>query len=119
MEIEFIPYALAVKLKEIGFDEFCFAWYVSNEYGLEFGKVIQSDLIKDAVVAPTYSQAFRWFRKNYGLCQIVIQNTDKDWTYDVMSITGITYYEILDVLDEYEEAELECLKKLIEIVKEK
>jgi hypothetical protein len=36
-----------------------------------------------------------------------------------MTIIGITYYEILDVLDTYEETELACLKKLIEIVKEK
>jgi hypothetical protein len=119
MEKEFVKYMEALALKELGFDEPCFAWYVSEKYGLEFGKVIQSHLIGDAVVAPTYSQAFRFFRENYGLCQIVIQNTDKDWTYEVWAITGITYYEILDVLDEYEESEQDCLKKLIEIVKEK
>ena len=119
MEKEFVDYTEALELKRLGFDEPCFAWHVSEKYGLEFGKVIQSNLIGDAVVAPTYSQVFRFFRENYGLCQIIIQNTDKDWTYEVMSITGITYYEILDVLDKYEECELACLKKLIEIVKEK
>ena len=119
MEKEFVDYKIGLELNELGFDEPCFAWHVSEKYGLEFGKVIQSNLIGDAVVAPTYSQAFRFFRENFGLCQIVIQNTDKDWTYEVWAITGITYYEILDVLDKYEECEIACLKKLIEIVKEK
>ena len=57
IETLFVPYELAVKLKELGFDEPCLAWYVSEEYGLAYGKVYQSDLIRDAVVAPTFSQA--------------------------------------------------------------
>jgi hypothetical protein len=48
-----------------------------------------------------------------------MQNTDKDWTYDILPIIGITDYRLFDVFDTYEEAELHCLKKLIEIVKGK
>ncbi len=43
MNKEFIPYEQALALKELGFDEPCFAWYVSEKHGLEYGKVIQSD----------------------------------------------------------------------------
>ena len=126
---DFIPYNEVLELKELGFDEPCLGYYAGDI--LCAGQPQEIHLDKDGnykktktesypiIAAPTFSQAFRWFREKYDLCQIVIQNTDKDWTYEVMTIIGITYYEILDVLDTYEETELACLKKLIEIVKEK
>jgi len=126
---DFIPYNEVLELKELGFDEPCLGYYAGDI--LCTGQPQEIHLDKDGnykktktdsypiIDAPTFSQAFRWFREKYDLCQIVIQNTDKDWTYEVMTIIGITYYEILDVLDTYEETELACLKKLIEIVKEK
>ena len=126
---DFIPYNEVLELKELGFDEPCLGYYAGDI--LCTGQPQEIHLDKDGnykktktesypiIAAPTFSQAFRWFREKYDLCQIVIQNTDKDWTYEVMTIIGITYYEILDVLDTYEETELACLKKLIEIVKEK
>ena len=138
MEKEFIPYTLAVELKELGFDEPCFGYYVDGElrginlgiqelggvepYYQRFGFHTLSNHNIDnqkkiVVTAPTFSQVFRWFREKYGLWQIVMQNTDKDWTYDIMTIIGMVDYKIFDVFDTYEEAELECLKKLIEIVK--
>ena len=60
--------------------------------------------------APTFSQAFRWFREKYGLDNAVLKDrfvieTEEDlpnWYYGFKS---------------YEEAELACLRKLIEIVK--
>lgn len=45
-----------------------------------------------------------------------MQNTDKDWTYDILPIIGNTHYKLFDVFETYEEAELACLKQLIEIV---
>jgi hypothetical protein len=157
MEKEFVTYEIALALKELGFDEPCFAWFISEGYGLEFGKVIQSDLIKDGVVASTYSGAFRWFRKKYDLhVQIRKENyfTRSKYEYFHFDISegeknDITKQEYLydDILDEcsqdipgnylndekfsnlifekgfafksYEETELACLKKLIEIVKYK
>ena len=138
MEKEFIPYEQALALKELGFDEPCFGYYVDGElrginlgiqelggvepYYQRFGFHTLSNHNIDnqkkiVVTAPTFSQVFRWFREKYGLWQIVMQNTDKDWTYDIMTIIGMVDYKIFDVFDTYEEAELECLKKLIEIVK--
>ena len=125
MEKEFIPYEQALALIELKFDEPCFGFYLNGKVRLD-GK-IEHCLSQERVyyiynancLAPTYQQAFRWFREKYGLWQIVMQNTDKDWTYDIMTIIGMIDYKIFDVFDTYEEAELECLKKLIEIVKEK
>jgi hypothetical protein len=129
MEKEFIPYEQALDLKELGFDKPCIKEYHLEELlnNSTDGEIKNSDLMElygnSVISAPTFSQAFRWFREN-----------DK---YDITippsgDSSGNTigyYYEIIfqgwgdgiesDSYDTYEEAELECLKKLIEIVKEK
>ena len=79
MEKEFVPYELAVKLKELGFDEPCFGHFGSitepeelqifpnTESCLEPEDMINSNLDYGlSCTAPTFSQAFRWFRdKNF------------------------------------------------------
>ena len=122
MNKEFIPYEQALELKELGFNEDVFAVYeIIDEYTQKFLFEYKNrdNIFSYQIAAPLYQQAFRWFREKYGLWQIVMQNTDKDWTYDIMPIIGMIDYKIFDVFDNYEEAELACLKKLIEIVKQK
>jgi hypothetical protein len=135
MEKEFVTYELALKLKELGFDESCFGFH-SKIHGLMMVKTSgSSSLYKDAgeCLAPTYSQAFRWFRDKYGLYSwIQLHNgyindsfyPELPITFSIMDRkTGNKYYE-RDIPHNYlyktnEESELECLEKLIEIVKEK
>jgi hypothetical protein len=114
MTKEFVPYELAVKLEQLGFDEPCFAWYVSESYGLEYGKVVKSDLIKDGIVAPTFSQAFRWFREKGYLIDVTSLNSDE---YEFYIKWSFAYSILSDIYKTYEEAELACLDKLIEIVR--
>ena len=73
MDREFIPYDIALELKELGFDELCFGWYhhkliVSKEYSiLEFQKCknAESWITGKHCSAPLYQQAFRWlYQKN-------------------------------------------------------
>jgi hypothetical protein len=115
MEAEFVPYQEALALKELGFDEPCFAWHVSEAYGLEFGEVIKDDLLNDAVLAPTWGVAFRWFREKYELYSFVFK-FDEGFGYETYK-EGVT--QTNESFDTYEEAELACLEKLIEIVKNK
>lgn len=128
MNKEFVPYEEALALKELGFDEFCFAWYVSENYGLEFGGVVKDELIRDAVLAPTFSQAFRWFREKYNLRGFIgFRPNVKQFDHHIydMSLSGIEYtkqrtmaeYNKDPLVGTYEESELACLKKLIEIQK--
>jgi hypothetical protein len=133
MNKEFTTYEQALVLKDLDFDEPCFAWYVSKEYGLEIGKVIQTDLIKDAVVAPTFHQAFRFFREKHNLyseinldsykepysLKVTIKHLD-----DTNTFVDKEYYPYSNGIGDidnkkYEEAEQACLDKLIEIVKSK
>ena len=68
---------------------------------------------KSVVTSPTFSQAFRFFREKYD-CYHTIQRNKK---YVGISYTSVVNFNI-DEFDTYEEAELACLIKLIEIVKE-
>lgn len=118
---DFTLYPEALALKELGFDERCFGRIyadggteqLSYPYtnGDQIGNVTSCS-------APTYSQAFRFFREKYGLYHI-IHCPAKDVA--VYTITGFDIPSVhSDVeLKSYEEAELGCLKKLIEIVKNK
>jgi len=114
MNKEFIPYEQALELKELGFDEECLAIYNINEE-LETGYYQN----KYVIAAPLYQQAFRWFREKHNLLYTIEEVWEEDTEYYVVEIT--THNRVDDFLQEctYEEAELACLKKLIELVKQK
>jgi hypothetical protein len=78
--------------------------------------------LSNSVTAPLYQQAFRWFREKYdkyGVVNIDLSNNLEDKIFVYMIEDKLGY--IIDRSEEYntyEEAELACLEKLIEIVKE-
>ena len=92
IEKEFVPYQEALALKELGFDEPCFATWSGET--LDMSLQIPSDDYFTS--APTFSQAFRWFREKHGLYPVIFTPYLESYTH--------------------EEAELACLGKLIEIV---
>ena len=102
VEKEFIPYEEALALKELGFDEPCFATW--NGETLDMLLQITSDDYFTS--APTFSQAFRFLREKHNL-HYFIDVSDGVWFFDRWSFDGYKTYE---------EAELACLRKLIEIV---
>ena len=80
----------------------------------------------DHLKIPIYQQVFRWFREKYDLHpSIESYNQDEngndiEYTYTYCVVTNKNLpKEWNKFYNTYEEAELECLKKLIEIVKEK
>jgi hypothetical protein len=123
MTKEFIPYQEALALKQLGFDEPCFGlWNINNgKYEVDIiGVCKYSEEFKyREVLAPTYQQAFRWFREKYNLFGQV--NIRTYYIYEIsndgIAIKMASQYDKL--LNTYEEAELECLKKLIELIKQK
>jgi hypothetical protein len=129
MTKEFVPYELAVKLKALGFDEPCFATWSGET--LDMSLQIPSD--DYFTKAPTFSQAFRWFREKYQIFPEVLTDcttkpkfaytyntfygnpkdlTEKEWGWE----NNIGHSSLL--YSTYEEAELACLIKLIEIVEQ-
>ena len=122
MKQEFIPYEQALELKKLGFDEPCFGYYSEGE--LILNSHTNNHMQRFRYSAPTFSQAFRWFREKYGLDSFV-KHLYKS-TIKVGYYFGVDEYKCIDFqmdLDDYfktyEEAELACLVKLIEIAKQK
>ena len=122
MEKELVSYEMASELKELGFDEPCFAWYKNGKLRIELYWNL-SELGNQDCVAPTFSQAFRFFRERHGLYGLYTMG-DYDnnfywqiWRNDSITKTYITASNY--VFEKYEEAEQACLLKLIEIVKNK
>ncbi|NBW38610.1 MAG: hypothetical protein EBR30_27045 [Cytophagia bacterium] len=130
MKKEFIPYEQALALKELGFDEPCFGLWNLNNGKHEVDIIGVCKYSKEfkyrEVLAPTFSQAFKWFREKYDILATVYSNasgylyewsdnvggTHRGWSNDEGPNNG-------GVWDTYEEAELACLKKLIEIAQSK
>ena len=120
MTKEFAPYELAVKLKALGFNESCFGFYLEDgtwtpaSYSRK-GTVFPSntDLLPGWCAAPLYQQAFKWFREKYSLCIVIKPIDDKklELGYNLLK-NGL----MLGSHITYEEAELACLIKLIELV---
>ena len=152
MEKEFGSYNQALKLKALGFNEPCFGYYVDGELrgvnlGIEelggvepyyqrfgFHTLSNHDIgnpNKIVVTAPTFSQAFRWFREKHQIFPEVLTDcttepkfvftynkffgnpkdlTEQEWGWE----NNIGQYS--DIYRTYEEAELACLDKLIEIL---
>jgi hypothetical protein len=123
MEKEFVPYNIALELKELGFDEPCLAWHNSERLFIDNHDAVNSKMEFDYCCAlPLYQQAFRWFREKYMLASQFAYYHVPKWTFEILEFTDIkmTPSKIVceySKLRTYEEAEIACLKKLIELVK--
>lgn len=145
MEKEFVPYAESLELKEIGFDEPCLGLFAITEVTLvcpETGDIktyrgpnvdkslllmpgipnqTECETYFGGVLSPLYQQAFRWFREKRGLV-MEIRNwngANNTWYYTIHDEKGYILPWNYTEDTTHEEAELACLKKLIELVKNK
>ena len=113
MEKEFVPYELAFRMKEFGFDEPCITFFFSDGVAFKgYERPFNYNKLSDNISRPTFSQAFRWFREKHQL-HSYIEGAYPWFRYYVNS--NDNRYEGHKYL-KYEEAELVCLEKLIEIV---
>lgn len=117
MEKEFLPYQQALELKELGFNEKCAAHYLGEEdddieHKWEIYRNLSIDTNK-CVQAPTYRQAFRFFREKYNL-RYSIGNTNI-----AVCHIPINEYHTTQLLQDnasYEDAELAVVKYFIESI---
>jgi hypothetical protein len=120
MNKDFIHYEQAKELKELGFDEPCFGYWKMSDWLIEEKTRTDGYTHADQLCsAPTYSQALRWFREKYGIDVVIGVAYDKGKTFYLRIETGPTSgYQYFDSkFKTYEEAELACLIKMIEIKK--
>jgi hypothetical protein len=131
MEKEFVPYEQSLELKELGFDEPCMCFY-NNRKELKVyhnadkdWNTLEHQLLSNSKItlpntysAPTYSQVFRWFREKYKLSGTPHYFTNGFYCYTINDMKNSKKSNrLFTEFETYEEAELACLRKLIEIIK--
>jgi hypothetical protein len=127
MEKEFVPYGIALALKELGFDEECAGCYEDDNMELlNIGVIDKTSSFTGGVFgAPLYQQAFRWFEETHSMfIDRVVETTPneiigieyhiKSWKFKPIEVEFERLYDELDL----DKAQLACLNKLIEIVKD-
>ena len=129
MKTEFIPYEQALELKQLGFDEACICYYDIEDTNKLKPTPMKEEInsfrfnsVSTMVAAPLCQQAFRWFREKHGLASQFAYYHVPKWTFEILEFTDIKMTPNKLVVEystpkTYEEAELACLNKLIEIVK--
>lgn len=105
MEKEFVPYELELKLKKLGCN--VFLNYVIQDENDPYPTIEKGIL---------FQQAFDWFRDKFKfMIGIGIDDNNLYYTYNIVMLeTTKEYYK--DCFKTYQEAQLQCLIKLIEIV---
>lgn len=113
MEKEFVPYEQAIKLKELGFDEKCIAYFFRDgELNNYFNKhyinsgLSQTKPFSFSCTAPLYQQAFDFLLLKLDRVSI---------TYHSDQSGSLNHGVIGFVISFYSKEE--CLKRLIELVK--
>ncbi len=116
MDNLFIPYELALELKDLGFDEKCLAWYLPeiNDKGNIPSPILSSfysnwNKYSDRINAPLWQQAFDWILKD--LDNYTIEQECNE--FQIRSYNNIEWsFEIIGTRQD-------CLEKFIEIFKSK
>jgi hypothetical protein len=139
---EFVPYTEALELKQLGFDEPCFAHLIgfgdgtkeNGEYKIKQQQVFYPNdtSIDDKAEelglhpfvmygVPLYQQAFRWFRKKGYRFSVIIDSplAEEESHYIEIWFEKQFLHESHYIYKTYEDGELGLLKKLIQYEKEK
>lgn len=129
---KFVPYKLAVKLKDLGFDEPCLGGfdYLTEGKEPEF-KLLLFSVNKDdkyyekrkQIPTPLWEDAFDWFRDKFNLDSYVRKITYREWQLEINYILQNDSEEefkkskkFIDFKGNQKDARITCLEKLIEIV---
>jgi hypothetical protein len=141
MNKDFTLYPEAFELKQLGFDKPCIAHYtvvpedninwftISEQAVTDNGSIFGSSKnyntewfeTEGTISAPTYSEAFRWFREKHNYHVIIDFNQSKNnkWYYGIIQIDHNISVSPDVEFETYEEAELAALKELIKTIKDR
>ena len=126
MEEEFVPYEIALNLREKGFDKQCFAYFdVEKEI-----QPIDTDFknfrsIGECIAAPLWQQVIDWFRKNHNI-EIIVENgpVDLGYSYHIYykkdgrnrQIDGFGHDELDEIEYDYPEARLKAINQALTLI---
>ncbi len=130
MEKYFVNYNQALALSKLWFDEPCMKEFhkqnlLNNSTGEEINNSMLNEIYGPSVViaAPLKSQVLEWFRTKYNLLGFAL-DIDKPGSY-YYGISELFSGETIEDTSEgpynnkFEEAESDCIDKLIEIINDK
>ena len=141
LQKDFVPYNFALRMKALGFDEPCLAKYITSDLVVKgcykdshilHALFEENEICEAHILVPTFSQAFRWFREKYDWQHSIEPTADQHrfevgynyWVWN--SKTGEEYHTMPKnrptgdwEYETYEEAEQDCLVKLIDIIENK
>lgn len=126
MEKMFIPYDLALKLKENGFNEECLGVFEKETNQFKLHVPIKNEQCGgwhsvNQCTAPTYDQTFDWFLDKYALFGTVSGAVVGDHYEGVVYIKGVKGLEYIKqarltrIFGTHKEAQVACIEKLLEI----
>lgn len=145
MKHQFIPSAIALKLKDIGYDEPCLAYYLpapkwmltsellqakiidgkyilklkTNHFGdIDVSTVKNSDYKKvtDNIAAPLFQQVLDYFRIKHKLIGMINTTIYSATDYQVVIITEQNERFLGKIYQDFREAEIECINMMIKII---
>lgn len=130
--MNFIPTTQALQLKELGFNKPCWAWYnIPNDNIIDCYSEGRSPIINsledrtaksenkgvENIGLPTFEQTFTWFREKHNLYPSLNRTNDQKW-FMYIYLIGVNKPTSTVFGETYKEVELNCIDKLIEIVKQ-
>lgn len=126
----FIHYEEAKELKELGFDDDVISAYTTDDKKLSiFAFTIPSSGIFKigfekgwSIRAPLWQQAFEFFREKYDFIHQIMKTGNNEYFYLIQYPPSLLFDDdkrIDDMIEylSYEEAQLECLRELIKLIK--
>jgi hypothetical protein len=135
MEKQFLPRSESLEVKDLGFNEPCFGFYLGGYKVCLFettpwnertnGRFITQFTEEDRhCTAPLHAQVFKWFRDEHKLKGEVVHSnangshkfTIWKWNFD----NNVGLWERIGNIgtyDSHEEAQIMCIRKLIELIK--
>ena len=128
MDNDFVPFELAIKLKEKGFPQHITdEAYITDNYGEDeynIGDRLPIPLIPDYmddVASPTISQVLKWLREEkkihlmIDIWKVDINDTTYKWGYDIVNLTT-THVDGCDIYcaNSYEQAALAGIEYVLD-----
>jgi len=128
MENQFVSFDIALELKELGFDEPCFATFEQHKNNkltfcspeiIEllggYTKSVYNKGNYPCVLAPLYQQVLDWFREKHNIHIWIIPNSLNDYSYHYFKDGGYTFTK--NGFISYKEALNEVIKEALKLIK--
>lgn len=115
---EFVDHNIAKQLRDIGFNDPCFACFKDEGLGwlpTDFSYIGVTNY-ETSCTAPTYYQVFQWFRDIHNIHSSIAWVT-KGYDFYVKKEPSRIINETTHVYSNYRECEIACIEYMINLVK--